>query len=184
MLERLRHFGRRLVARLLFWPTLAWNYLLAKWLHRRNWWDEIDKDVLIGALPLKSDVPALKRAGIGAVVNTCREYAGPIRAYAEAGITQFRIPTTDFTAPELADIESAVQFMQQQIAAGKRIYVHCKAGRARSATVVLCWLIEAKNLTPEQAQQWILKCRPHAHRHLTRRAVVQQFAARHRSTET
>lgn len=174
----LRETWARLVARVLFVPTLGWNCLLSRVLGVRNWWDSIDADVVIGALPFASDVPAMRRENIGAVVNTCREYRGPSAAYAAAGISQLRIPTTDFTAPSLTDVETAVEFMQQQIAQGKRVYVHCKAGRARSATVVLCWLIEARNLSMQEAQNLILEKRPHAHRHLVRRSVVQQFAAR------
>jgi len=171
--------GARFLARVLFLPTLAWNYLLARVLHVRNWWDPIDADVVIGALPLAGDIPAMRAARIAAVVNTCREYRGPIDAYVAAEISQLWIPTTDFTAPSLDDVESAVRFMQQEIAQGKRVYVHCKAGRARSATVVLCWLVKAKHMSPDEAQQLILAKRPHANRHLVQRPVVQQFAARH-----
>ncbi len=121
----------------------------------------------------------MKREGIGAVVNTCAEYAGPQQAYQQAGIVQLRLPTIDFTPPTLADVERGVAFMQEQIAQGRDVYVHCKAGRARSATIVLCWLIAAKGMTPEQGQQWILEKRPHAHRHLVRRQVVQDFWKKH-----
>ena len=47
-------------------------------------------------------------------MNTCEEYAGPIEAYAAAGIEQLRIPTTDFHPPTLADIERAVEFIDQK----------------------------------------------------------------------
>ena len=44
--------------------------------------------------------------------------------------------------------------MNEQIAAGGKVYVHCKAGRARSATVAMCWLMKAKNMSAEEAQQF------------------------------
>jgi len=121
----------------------------------------------------------LKAEGIGAVVNTCQEYAGPVDAYERAGIEQLRIPTVDFTHPALKDVERAVEFMQEQIAAGRQVYVHCKAGRARSATVVLCWLVTARELDPESAQELILAARPHANRHLVDRPVIQQYWQNH-----
>jgi len=169
----------RLIARVLFLPTLSWNFLLGRVLHVRHWWDEIDDAVVMGALPFARDVPALQRLGVGAVVNTCEEYAGPVAAYARAGIVQLRIPTFDFTPPTLEDVMRGVEFMQQQIGQGRRVYVHCKAGRARSGTVVLCWLIAARGLTPDAAQDLILERRPHAYRFLARRTVVQQFWERH-----
>ncbi len=166
---------RRLIMRILFLPTLTWNVLLGRVLGLRNWWDRVDDHVLIGALPFASDVPAMQKDGVGAVVNTCEEYAGPTEAYRLAGIEQLRLPTVDFTAPSLEDVERGVEFIEHQIQQGKDVYVHCKAGRARSATVVLCWLIKAKSMTPDQAQQRILERRPHANPRLAKRIVVQEF---------
>jgi atypical dual specificity phosphatase len=168
-------FWVRLIARVLFVPTLSWNFLLGRVLGVRHWWDEVDQAVLLGAMPFARDVPALEQLGVGAVVNTCEEYAGPVAAYARAGIVQLRIPTIDFTPPTLDDVVRGVQFMQEQIRLGRRVYVHCKAGRARSGTVVLCWLITARGLTPDAAQDLILQRRPHAYPFLARRAVVQQY---------
>ena len=168
-------FLRRLMARLLFVPTLVWNIMWGRVLRVRHWWDKIDDHVYMGAFPFTLDVAAMKRTGIGAVVNTCEEYRGPVKAYERAGIVQLWIPTVDFTAPNLRDVERGVAFMQEQIGLGRDVYVHCKAGRARSGTIVLCWLIAARGLTPEEAQRQILARRPHAHSRLYRRAVVQQF---------
>ena len=98
-----------------------------------------------------------------------------MRGLRRAGIVQLRIPTVDFTPPTLASVQRAVAFMQQQIGLGRRVYVHCKAGRARSGTVVLCWLIAARGMTPAEAQARILQRRPHANPRLAHRAVVQEF---------
>ncbi len=119
---------RRLIALALFVPTLLWNLLLARVLRVRHWWDRIDDHVLMGALPFSWDVPKMKQEGVGAVVNTCSEYAGPQQAYDEADIVQLRLPTVDFTAPSLADVERGVAFMDEQIVQGRDVYVHCKAG--------------------------------------------------------
>lgn len=168
---------KRFVARLLFVPTLLWNMLLGRLLRVRHWWDSVDEHVILGAFPFARDASRLQALGVRAVVNTCEEYAGPQAAYREAGIEQLRIPTIDFTPPSLADVEKAVQFMDEQIAQGKKIYVHCKAGRGRSATVVLCWLIANRQLTPEAAQAHLISSRPHVNRGLAQREVVRQFAA-------
>lgn len=132
--------------------------------------------MLLGALPLPRCLPELQRAGVGAVVNTCREWRGPVEEYCAAGIEELYLPITDFTEPSLEEVRAAVAFIQRQAAAGKKVYVHCKAGRGRSATIVLCYLV-AKGLTPEQGQALILEKRPHANRKLAQRDVVRQFAA-------
>lgn len=166
---------RRLFAVVSFYPTLLWNCLLGRWLHVRNWWDPIDPLVFVGGYPFAVDAARLHALGVRAVVNTCAEYAGPEQEYARLGIEQLRIPTTDFTHPQLADVQRAVEFVQEHVRQGEGVYIHCKAGRARSATVALCWLIRYRNLTPGQAQAHLLASRPHVNPHVDRRPVVAEF---------
>jgi atypical dual specificity phosphatase len=159
-----------------FYPTLSWNYVLGRWLKVRNWWDPIDPLVLVGAYPFVSDVQRLHDAGVRAVVNTCEEYHGPVIEYRRMGIEQFSIPTTDFTHPRLGDVQAAVDFVDSHVRRGDVVYIHCKAGRARSATVALCWLVKYRQMTVQEAQLHLLKSRPHINPHLHKRTVVQMFA--------
>ena len=144
-----------------FYPTLFWNMLLGRVLNVRNWWDAVDDDVILGAYPFPVDVGKLAELGVGAVVNTCAEYAGPVKEYQRFNIEQLRVPTIDFTHPSLESLQTATEFMDDQIRQGKKVYVHCKAGRARSATVVACWLIRYRRMNAEQAQQQMLQVRAH-----------------------
>ena len=165
----------RLYARTVFWPTLGWNYLLGRLLRVRRWWDRVDPNVIVGAYPFARDVASLRGEGVRAVVNTCEEYLGPTREYTQHGIEQLHIPTTDFTHPQLEDVQAAVEFIQKYKLQNDTVYIHCKAGRARSATVALCWLIKYREMDPVQAQAHLLKCRAHINPRLTTRPVVQQF---------
>ncbi len=165
----------QLYASLVFYPTLGWNLLLARVLGVRHWWDEVDTNVVIGAFPFKSDVSRLAKAGIQAVVNTCQEYVGPHSEYERYGIEQLHIPTIDFTHPTMESIEAAVAFMEDRIGQGKRVYVHCKAGRGRSATIVACWLIKHYQITADEAQAWLAKVRPHVKASISQRPVVRRF---------
>ena len=167
---------RKLYARLVFYPTYYWNLHCAKVRKIRNWWDRIDENVIVGALPRRVDVPLLHHEGVTGVVNTCEEYRGPLAAYQQFGIEQFRMPTIDFTHPKLRDVEAAVEFIRQHAKQGGTVYVHCKAGRARSATVALCWLVETQKLSPAEGQILLLEKRRHINPRLTERSVVQEFA--------
>ena len=166
---------RPLLARSLFLPTFAWNYLLGRILHRRHWWDPVDKLVILGAMPLKSDVPKLAQLQVRGVINMCQEYAGPTDAYEHYKIEQLWLPTIDFNPPSLESVRLGVEFLQQKTSQGHTVYVHCKAGRARSATIVICWLVKHRGMSLQQAQSHLLKCRPHVNPHLVRRPVVRQF---------
>lgn len=165
----------QIYADVVFYPTLFWNVLLGRVLKTQNWWDEVDEDIVLGAFPFARDVKGLAGIGVGAVVNTCAEYAGPTAEYERFGIEQLRVPTIDFTHPSLESLESATEFMAQQIASGKRVYVHCKAGRARSATVVACWLIRNRNMSAQDAQQKMLAVRRQTNPRIAERPVVMEF---------
>ncbi len=170
---------RHLAIRLLFVPTLLYNLLLERLAPRRRWWDPVEDHVLLGALPLPWLVDDLAAAGVRAVVNTCIEYGGPTSAYARHGIEQLHTPTLDFTPPRLEDIQRAVEFIEIRRRRGETVYIHCKAGRGRSATVALCWLVAHRGLTPPEAQAHLESVRPHVNRALWRREVVQRFAQAH-----
>ena len=149
--------------------------LLGRVLKVRNWWDEVDDDIVLGAFPFGSDVKHLAEIGVKAVVNTCEEYCGPVDEYKQHGIEQFRMPTVDFTHPSLEDVTAAVEFIQSHVAQGHRVYIHCKAGRARSATVAICWLMKSRGITKEEGQQILSQARPHINQHLCSRPVVIEF---------
>ncbi len=158
-----------------FVPSLLSEMALAAVLPQRRWWDKVDDRLYLGALPFAHHAERLHHLGVRAAVNTCLEYRGPVAAYARLGIEQLRIPVADYHAPSLHDVQQAVAFIARHRAAGGAVYVHCKAGRGRSATIVLCWLVKQRGMSPEEAQQWLAKRRPHVDRFLYRRPVVQEF---------
>lgn len=168
----------QLFSRLAFYPTLAWNLLLGRVLKVRDWWSSIDPQIVLGALPFRRDVKRLKELGVTAVVNTCLEYPGPVDEYRACGLEQFHMPTVDFTHPNYEDVVNAVEFIERQVRQNGKVYVHCKAGRARSATVVMCWLIKSLQKPATEIQQLLLAKRPHVNPRLYQRPVVQEFERR------
>ncbi|MEC9091351.1 MAG: dual specificity protein phosphatase family protein [Planctomycetota bacterium] len=144
----------------------------------RNWWDEADPGLLLGARPSPNDAEQLAQLGVTGVVNTCDEYKGPKSTYAKLKIEQLYIPTIDFTHPRIEDVEAAVEFITSHVNQGGRVYVHCKAGRARSATVAICWLIGFRKMDPAEAQNHLVRIRHQVNRRLLSRPVVQEFIKR------
>ena len=165
---------RWISARLAFWPSLAWNVLLGRILRIRPWWSRVNERIIIGALPFASDVPKMHAEGVRAVVNMCEEYEGPVSEYESAGIVQLRLRTIDFTSPSFADLQTGVDFIQQHTQSNESVYVHCKAGRGRSATMVLCWLVATEGLTPEEAFAFVKQKRRHVCQ-MALRPVVYEF---------
>lgn len=165
----------RLFARITYYPTLAFNVLLGRWLKIRHWWDAVDPHCILGAVPLGDDPERLRELGVTGVVNMCEEYSGPQVAYEKLGIEQLWLPTTDFQHPSEEMVQLGAEFIERHKDEGGKVYVHCKAGRARSATVVLWWLVRFGGMKPEQAQQKLLEARPHVHPWVYRRPVIQEL---------
>lgn len=58
------------------------------------------------------------------------------------------------------------------------VYVHCKAGRTRSATLVACYLIERYSLTPEEAVALLIAKRPQVLLHTKQRKAIEEYYER------
>ncbi|CAI9100481.1 OLC1v1037594C2 [Oldenlandia corymbosa var. corymbosa] len=151
-------------ARILFYPTLLYNVFRNKINQAEfRWWDEIDQFLLLGAVPFPKDVPRLKQLGVGGVITLNEHYETlvPTTLYRAHGIAHLVIPTRDYLfAPSFVDINRAVDFIHKNASKGETTYVHCKAGRGRSTTVVLCYLVEYKNMTPVSALEYVRSRRP------------------------
>lgn len=132
-----------------FWPTAYLN-LFYSWLfpkrHRR--WDRITDHVILGAVPLwRDDVRHLREVeGVTGIVNCCREWDSHLEFYGRLGMRQLHVPTLDFFLPSLEDCRRGVAFIHDRATRGESVYVHCKAGKGRSTTIVLCYLVYHKGM--------------------------------------
>jgi len=171
----------RLLVRLAFYPTLWVNRLmcaLGYW-HQSDW---VDDGVVIGSLPSATDLRRLSAQGVGAVVNLCEEFPGDARTLAACGLTQLRLPTLDYHCPSEEDLLRGVQFIRDQIAAGRKVFVHCKAGRGRSAILVLCYLMATRNLSAPEAVTILKSRRRQLAHNLDRHPAIQHIEARLRGS--
>ncbi len=165
---------RRWLVGLAYYPSLLFNRAMcAAGLWRA--WDWIDEHVLVGMVPTRGQLESLRRLGIGAVVNLCQEFAGHRDELARLGMRHLHLPTLDFHPPTTDDMRRGVAFIQESIADGRKVYVHCKAGRGRSVTLALCYLIVARRWTAAQAYAHIRAARPQVDRRLTERACVREI---------
>ncbi|XP_038683815.1 phosphatidylglycerophosphate phosphatase PTPMT1-like [Tripterygium wilfordii] len=150
-------------ARALFYPTLLYNVVRNKIQTEFHWWDRVDEFILLGAVPFPTDVPLLKELGVSGVVTLNEPYETlvPTLLYRAHCIDHLVIPTRDYLfAPSFTDITQAVDFIQGNVSLGKTTYVHCKAGRGRSTTIVLCYLVEHRHMTPDAAYKFVRSIRP------------------------
>ncbi|KAI8594502.1 protein-tyrosine phosphatase-like protein, partial [Dissophora ornata] len=136
---------------------------------RWHWFDPIPySSLILGAVPSQQLLVQLQREyRVEDIVNMCAEFQGHLETMKELGLVQCWIPTRDFHTPTLESIWVGVRFISkcearwQELPEAERgrIYIHCKAGRGRSATVAVCWLLFCYKLTVEEAQRVLLKAR-------------------------
>jgi atypical dual specificity phosphatase len=138
-------------------------------------YSQITEYSYIGCLPTSNDVIQLNRIGIKYVVNMCAEYKGPIKTYQKYGIQELYLPTIDSTAPSLKSIEKAIEFLHQAYLKKEKMFIHCKCGMARSATILFCHLIANEHFSPENAIKLIKQKRPEVTTTLTDYTNVQIF---------
>ena len=75
-------------------------------------------------------------------------------------IDYLHIPTADFHAPDMEEIDSAVEFIQNQIQNNESVMVHCAAGLGRAGTILACYFIKYEKYSAVQAIKKIREARP------------------------
>ena len=116
-----------------------------------------------GPMPFRDDhVAALHADGVTAVVNLCeqREYWQGERdvleaAYRSHGIEEHLLPVKDGSTIPAGVLDRAVE-----IARTDTVYVHCRGGRERSATVAIAVLAGLQGLTIDDAHELARTRRP------------------------
>nr|CAG4644406.1 EOG090X0GSS [Lepidurus arcticus] len=156
-----------MLARISYLPTLAFNVVMEKFTDRR-WFDRIDETVILGALPFRSMTNQLvSEEKVKGVVSMNEDYelmlfSNSTEEWKTAGVDFLQLSTTDiFEAPSQDKLHQGVRFIEQFKQNGSSVYVHCKAGRTRSATLVACYLMQKNNWTAEEAVNFIAQKRPH-----------------------
>lgn len=140
-------------------------------------WTWVTPEVLLGCRPTRGDLSELEPLGISAVINLCEEFSGHTGLLNRLNLEQLSIATVDYQIPACADLQRGVAFMADRIAAGGKVYVHCKAGRVRSVALVMCYLIANRQLSAKQAHACIREKRGQIDRNLAHRSAVVQFEA-------
>ena len=74
--------------RLSFYPTLVYNVVMER-VSSRNWFDRIDKNVILGALPFRGMVQTLKQENVVGIVSMNEDYELKLFSNGEEVILQY-----------------------------------------------------------------------------------------------
>ncbi|XP_022665660.1 phosphatidylglycerophosphatase and protein-tyrosine phosphatase 1-like [Varroa destructor] len=143
-------------SRITFYPSLVYNIFMEK-MSSRRWFDRIDETVILGALPFRGVADQLvTEENVRGVVSMNEDFelmfwVPTSEEWNQKGCEFLQLSTTDiFEAPSEDKLRKGVEFIYKLYQSGHSVYVHCKAGRTRSATLVGCYLMRRYRMTPEQ----------------------------------
>lgn len=76
------------------------------------------------------------------------------------GVGYLHVPTPDLAAPDMDEIDSAVEFIRAQISGERPVMVHCAAGLGRAGTILACYHVKHAGCTGQEAIELIRGMRP------------------------
>eukprot|EP01132_Coremiostelium_polycephalum_P000991 gene991-1257_t len=165
----------RYLGRFHYYLTLPLNSISLYVGFRGNLLDAIDEYVYLGSMPMFWNVKVLVKNDIQAVVNLCDEYDGPLSEYSKHSIDQLHLPVVDHYEPSVQEIRQAIQFIEDKVSKRHRVFVHCKAGRGRSAAIIICWIAYSQKISLERAQRLLVEKRSLVRKSLYKQKNVLAF---------
>jgi hypothetical protein len=112
------------------------------------WFSQIEPRLWLGGAPTyRRDYEVLLELGITAVLDTRAERTSDLAFYDTHDITHRQFLVPDVTVPDEAVLTDAVAWIDDQLADGRTLLIHCAKGRGRSATVVAAYLMRTKSMS-------------------------------------
>ncbi len=108
-------------------------------MYQLNW---ITDHLATGSAPMSyEDLDAIKARGIRAIVNLCGEFCDLHQIEEDSGFDVYYLPVTDECAPDLGEMEKALDWMDEALYLDKKVLVHCRMGQGRTGTFIAAYLM-------------------------------------------
>ncbi|MEW5774283.1 MAG: dual specificity protein phosphatase [Thermodesulfobacteriota bacterium] len=96
----------------------------------------------VGGAPMSFDqLDSLREQGVTAIMNLCAEFCDLHSIEAKHGFEVYYLPVHDEEAPELAELERGLAWLDEAIYLGKKVLIHCRHGIGRTGTVLNAYLL-------------------------------------------
>lgn len=162
------YFRRRLI-----FEALLLEHSIEYSLGTFSWYSLVDKNgIYLGAIPIfpSHEITLAKKLNIRAVLSIVEPFEMssstligiPVTsaAWEAAEIHHLQLNSPDFSPPSFQVLEKGADYINQHIVQRRNVYVHCKSGKGRSASVVCAYFIKYKNMDSFSSWCEVCKMRP------------------------
>ena len=108
-----------------------------------------------------SQAGAMARSGVSSVLDVRKEARDDEELLAQHGLRLCHVPMTDRAPPTQKQLKQAVDWAMAELAADRKVYVHCQSGVGRSVCVACAVLLRMGYSLP-QAYDAVRRKRPEA----------------------
>lgn len=102
----------------------------------------VSSRLAVGPAPsTQSHFAAIKEQKISCILNLSAELSELPTLEEESGFEVYFLPIEDEEAPKLDELDQALEWLDEQLFLGKRVYIHCRHGIGRTGTVLNAYLL-------------------------------------------
>ncbi len=98
---------------------------------------QLNDTFFIGGQPGRGGLKTLQAWGVTAVVSMRRHKPSAM----PKGMQLLHLPTADHGPIALEDLQKGVNFIAKQVETGGKVYVHCRMGEGRAASMAIAYLV-------------------------------------------
>lgn len=144
-LFRKRHDGHiPFYIRWIFFPFLLGAQIYNQWQRAHDQVPHVQKiteHIYLAARLLPRDVETLDAHGINAILDVTAEFDGLDWSASSRDFDYLNVPVLDHMPPTQAQLNQAINFIEQHKQKGQKVVVHCALGRGRSVYMVAAYLL-------------------------------------------